>query len=92
MTRAFDFTLWTVIFIIAVVVHYLGVSLMAPGTALYGLATDGTAVMNGQQWADRTFMIVSTWVPLISIGGITAWVFVREYKRQAVNAVTRVGP
>ena len=89
MTRAFDFTVMTVIYIVSSVIHLMGVELMAPGSPLYRLATDGTAVMNGQEWADFTFMAISTWVPLIAIGGITAWALVREYRRQTATAVRR---
>jgi hypothetical protein len=81
-----------VIYIVAVVIHLMAVELMAPGTPLYSLAVTDTAVMSGQEWADRTFMILSTWVPLIAFGGITAWAIVREYRRQAVTAVRRVSP
>lgn len=87
MTRAFDFTVITVIYIVAVVVHLMGVELMAPGSPLYTLGTTGTEVMNGQAWADMVFMIISTWVPLIAVGGISAWALVREYRRQTATAV-----
>lgn len=87
MTRAFDFTVITVIYIVAVVVHLMGVELMAPGSPLYALATDGTEVMDGQEWADMVYMIISTWVPLIGVGGISAWALVREYRRQTATAV-----
>jgi len=89
MTRAFDFTVMTVIYIVSTVIHLMGVELMAPGSPLYRLATDGTAVMNGTEWANFTFMAISTWVPLIAVGGITAWALVREYRRQTATAVRR---
>lgn len=92
MTRAFDFTVVSIVYIVAVIVHLMAIEMMAPGTPLYALGTTGTEVMNGQQWADRTFMILSTWVPMIGFAGITAWAVVREYKRQALTAVTRVSP
>ena len=90
MTRAYDFTVLAVVYLVSVVIHLMAVELMAPGTGLYALATDGTEVMNGQAWADQTFMILSTWVPLISFFGITAWGVFREYRRQALSAVQRV--
>lgn len=92
MTRAFDFTVVSVVYIVAVIIHLMAVELMAPGTPLYVVGTTGTEAMNGQQWADQTFMILSTWVPLIGFAGITAWAVVREYRRQAVTAVRRVSP
>jgi hypothetical protein len=87
MTRAFDFTVVAVIYAVAVVIHLMGVELMAPGTPLYSLATDGTASMNGQARADLWFQIISVWVPMIGFLGITAWAMVREYKRQAVTSI-----
>lgn len=87
MSRAFDFTVLVVVYIVAVVIHLMGVELMAPGTPLYDLATTGTAAMNGQARADQWFMIISTWVPIISVFGITAWMVVREYRRQAVTSI-----
>ncbi len=89
MTRMFDFTVLTVIYIISTVIHLIAVELMAPGTPLYGIATEGTAVMNGQEWADFAFMALSTWVPLIAVGGITAWALIREYRRVTATAVRR---
>jgi hypothetical protein len=90
MTRAFDFTVVAVIYIMAVIIHLMTVELMAPGTPLYELAIDGTEAMSGQEWADQTYMILSTWVPLIAFGGITAWATIREYRRQALSAVRPV--
>lgn len=92
MTRAYDFTVVAVIYVMAVIIHLMAVELFVPGGPLYSLATTGTETMNGQAWADQTYMILSTWVPLISFGGITAWAVVREYKRQAATAITRQRP
>lgn len=88
MSRAFDFTVLTVVYIIAAVIHLMGVELMAPGSPLYSLATDGTATMNGQQLADQWYQIISVWVPMIAVVGMTAYVMIREYRRQATTAIT----
>lgn len=92
MTRAFDFTVVAIVYVVAVIIHLMAVELMAPGTPLYEMAVTDTAAMNGQEWADQTYMILSTWVPLMAFGGITAWAVIREYRRQAVTAVRRVSP
>lgn len=93
MTRVYDFTVATVIYIVSVIIHFMSVELLAPGTPLYEVATDNTGAMNGEVWADQVFMILSTWVPLIAFGGITAWLVVREYRRQALSNVRPVqGP
>jgi hypothetical protein len=87
MTRAFDFVVVGVIYIVAIVIHLMGINLFAPGTPLYSLATTGTAVMHGQERADMWYEILTLWVPLLAAGGISAWAFIREYRRQAATAV-----
>lgn len=90
MSRAFDFTVLGVIYIIAIVIHLMGVELFAPGTPLHTIASDGTGTMNGAARADLWHEILTVWVPLLGMAGISAWVFLREYRRQATTAVQRV--
>lgn len=90
MSRAFDFTVVGVIWVIAVVIHLMSVELFAPGSPLYQLAVDGTETMNGQARADLWYEILAVWVPLGAAGGISAWAFLREYRRQAATAVRGV--
>jgi len=92
MSRAFDFVVIAVIWIIAIVIHMMGVELFAPGTPLYDLATDGTAAMNGQARADLWYQMLTVWVPLLAASGITAWGFIREYRRGARTAARGVRP
>lgn len=89
MSRAFDFVVAGVITIIAVVIHLMGIELFAPGTALYSIATSGTEAMNGTARADLWYQIITLWVPLMAVGGIWAWVFLREYRRQSITAIAR---
>lgn len=90
MGRGYDFVVVGVIYIIAIVIHVISVELVSPGTPLYAIATDGTAVMNGAARAELWYKILTVWVPLLAMGGITAWGFVREYRRQAITAAQRV--
>jgi len=90
MGRAFDFVVVGVIWIIAIVIHLMGINLFAPGTPLHVLASTGTEAMDGAARADLWYEMLTLWVPLIAAGGITAWAMVREYRRQAVTAVQRV--
>jgi len=87
MSRAYDIVVASVITIIAVVIHTVSMQLFVPGSPLYELATDGTAAMNGTARADLWSQMLVIWVPLLAIGGIWAWTFIREYRRQAVTAV-----
>lgn len=89
MSRPFDFTVASVVTIVAVVVHRMGVELLAPGTPLYETATDGTQNVNGPEFADFVWQAVSIWIPLIAVFGILAWAVLREYRRQAVTGTTR---
>jgi len=90
MSRAFDFTVLGVIYIIAIIIHLMGIELFSPGTPLYNLATDGTQTMNGAERAQLWYEILTVWVPMLAMGGITCWGFIREYRRQAVTAARRV--
>lgn len=86
MSRAFDFTVVGVIWVVAVVIHLMGIELFAPGTPLHELAS-GATHLNGAARADLWYEILTKWVPLAAAIGISAWAMVREYRRQAVTAV-----
>lgn len=89
MSRAFDFTLVGVVWIICALVHRMALELLQPGTPLYEVATDGTGNVNGQQFADMVWQAVGIWVPLIAGLGILSYALLREYRRQAVTAQPR---
>lgn len=86
MSRGFDFLVVGIIWIIAVVIHLTAVELFAPGSPLFSVASSGNATMNGQARAELWHEILALWVPLLAGGGISAWAFVREYRRQRVTA------
>lgn len=86
MSRGFDFVVVGVIYIIAVVVHMMGVELFSPASPLHELASNATHFDSAAK-ADLWYEILSLWVPLIAAGGISAWAVVREYRRQATTAV-----
>jgi hypothetical protein len=87
MSRAFDFTVATVLTLIAVIVHLMGVELFAPGSVLYGIATDGTQAFRGTARATLWFEIIVVWAPLATTGTGWVWALIREYKRQVQTAV-----
>ena len=86
MSRAYDFTVVATIWVVCVVVHYLGLVLFQPGTPLYETATDGTEALGGPAFASIVWQSIAIWVPLIAGAGILAWAMLREYRRQAVTA------
>lgn len=89
MALAYDIARATVLSIIAVLVHLIAVELLAPGGILYGVATDGTAVMNGAARAGLWFQILSVWVPLGVFAFAWLWVFVRMFRRQVTTGAAR---
>jgi hypothetical protein len=88
MSRAFDFVVVGVIWVISAVVHLMAVELFAPGSPLFALATDGTAVMNGTARAGLWFNILAVWMPVAAGVGIVLWAIIREYRR-TVSTATR---
>jgi hypothetical protein len=91
-TRVFRFTVVGVIYIISAVIHRMAVELFAPESPLHALASDGTAVMNGAARADLWFQILSIWIPLLAMGGVTAWLLVTEYRTQTITAARQRPP
>lgn len=89
MTRAYDFTVITVITIISITIHRISVELFDPQGAIYGVASTGTQNVNGAQIAAQWHEILTVWVPLIAVGGIIAWGIIREYRRQVTTTATR---
>jgi len=86
LTRIWRFTVAAVIYIISAVIQRMAIELFAPESPLHKLASDGTAVMNGAQRADLWFEILSIWIPLFAMGGVSLWLLVAEYRRQIATA------
>jgi hypothetical protein len=89
MSRFADMLIVGIVWIIAVVIHIIAVELFAPGTPLHGVAS-GVAMFDGAAKADLWHEILAVWVPLITGAGISAFAFIREYRRQRVTRRRRV--
>ena len=89
MSRVYDFTVVGTITIISVVVHLMAVELFAPGGVLFELASTGTQNVNGAARAQLWFEILTIWVPIAAIGGISLWALIREYRRQVRTVAQR---
>ena len=88
MGFAYDLVVASVVTIIAIVVHFLGVELVAPGTTLW----DMTAAYSGGELSVMSnislwFEVLVVYIPLIAIGGVWLWTVVKTYKRQVQTAV-----
>ena len=87
MGLAYDLVVASIVTIIAVVVHFLGVELVAPGTPLWDMATTGTSNLGGTAKASLWFQTFVVWIPLIGMGGVWVWTVVKVYKRQVQTAM-----
>lgn len=87
MSRIYDFTLVGVISLISFTIHRIAISLFGPQSPLHATASQGTA-FDGAARADLWFEIIAVWAPLIVIGGIVTWAFLREWRRQVTTART----
>lgn len=87
MGLAYDLVVASVVTIIAIVVHFIGVELVAPGTAMWDMATTGTANLDGTAKATLWFEIFVVWVPLIGMAGVWSWTVVKAYRRQVQTAI-----
>jgi len=85
MSRPFDFTVVTVIWIVSIIIHRAAVELFAPESPLHEVASQATN-LNGAARADLWFQILAIWVPILAMGGILAWSLLREYRRQVATA------
>jgi len=89
-SRSYDFVVISVICIISVVIHTMGVTLFAPNTELFAIATDGTQNVNGTERAYLWYQIIAIWAPLGGFGSMIAYGIIREYKRQVQTATRQV--
>jgi len=86
MTRAYDFVVGGVVTIVSTIIHYLSVTLFASDGVLWDFATQSEVLHNTARvsfWSE--FLIV--WLPILLFGGVWAWVFVREYRRQRATVM-----
>jgi len=87
MGLAYDLVVASVITMIAVVIHFIGIELVAPGTPLFDMAVENAANLDGAAKASLWFQIFVVWIPMIGIGGIWLWTVIKAYKRQVQTAV-----
>lgn len=85
MSRIYDFTLVGVISLISFIIHRIAIGLFGPQSGLHDVASRATE-FDGTARADLWFEIIAVWAPLIAIGGIVAWAFLREWRRQVTTA------
>lgn len=89
MSLAHDLVVAGIIAIISAIMQYIGLTLFAPGTALFDVAA-GASTLNGQARAEFWYQFFVMWMPLAGYVVAIAWPFVRAYRRQAVTAARPV--
>lgn len=92
MGRAYDFVVAGVLTMIAIIIHLVSVELFSPDKPLYGIATDGTQVMNGAARAAFWSEFLIVWMPLAVVATAMTWVFIREFRRQVQTATSAPRP
>lgn len=84
MSRSYDFLLVGIVTAISYAVHLLAVELAGPQSPLHSTADEATN-LGGAGLANLWFEIWAIWIPMIAIVGITAFAFLREWRRQSVT-------
>jgi len=87
MGLAYDLVVASVITIIAIVIHLIGIELVGPSTPLFEMAVEEASNLGGAAKANLWFEIFAVWIPLIAIAGIWLWTVIKAYKRQVQTAV-----
>lgn len=80
MSRMYRFATIGLIWILAMIIHWFGVTLFAPGTDVYALADPGVGLYIETGWQDRMYKVFVQWIPLLFVGGSLLWGFAKEYE------------
>jgi uncharacterized membrane-anchored protein YitT (DUF2179 family) len=68
------------IWILAIVIHWFGVTLFAPGTDVYALGNVGVGMYIDANWQDNMYKVFVQFIPLLFVGGSLLWGFAKEYE------------
>lgn len=80
MTLARTFATIGLIWILAIVIHWFGVVLFAPGTEVYMLGDTGVGTYIDAQWQDNMYKVFAVRVPLLFIALSALWGFAKAYE------------
>ena len=92
MSRAADFVIASVLIMVSGIIHLISIELFNVEGALYGIATDGTEVLNGAERAAFWSEFFIVWLPMMVAVAAMAWVVIREYRRQVQTGVGQQRP
>lgn len=88
MSRAYRYATIVLIWILAMTIHWFGVTLFAPGAELYALAEPGVGTYISEAWRPRMYKVFVQYIPLLFIACSLLWGFAKEYE-DAVNTGVR---
>lgn len=80
MSRMYRFATIGLIWILAMIIHWFGVTLFAPGAMVHGLADAGVGTYIDSSWQPRMYKVFVQWIPLLFVGGSLLWGFAKEYE------------
>lgn len=85
MTRMYRYATIGLIWILAMMVHWFGVTLFAPGTETYALAADGVGTFIEVGWRNRMYKVFAQYIPMIFIALSMLWGFAKEYEDAVIG-------
>lgn len=86
MSRGYRFAVVGVFWVFAFAVHYIGITMFAPDTALWDLGDIAiSAGFIDPGWREQLYFLFAQAAPLLLLGFSTAWLFASEYEAQTVT-------
>jgi len=89
MSRMYRYATIGVIWILAMVIHWFGVTLFAPTAPLYGIAAGGVGTFIETGWRDNMYLVFVQIIPMLFSGGSLLWGFAKEYEDALVSRRVR---
>lgn len=80
MTRVYRYATIGLIWILAIIIHWFGVTLFAPGTDMYILGASGVGTFIDSAWRDQMYKVFAQYIPMMFIGLSLLWGFAKEYE------------
>lgn len=89
MSRAYRYATIGLIWILAMVIHWFGVTLFAPGTDVYALGEVGVGMYVEAGWRDQMYKVFAQYIPLLFVAASMLWGFAKEYEDAVLTGVRR---
>lgn len=89
MSRTGRYATIGLIWILAVIIHWFGVTMFAPGTEVYALADPGVGTFIEEGWREQMYLVFVQYIPLLFVGGSLLWGFAKEYEDAFLGVRTR---